>query len=152
MLRPTIEWLTIAMLISGGLFAGGVVPIAWERASAWRTASPADFRADFAHTLARTDRVQPALLVITLLSAIPFAVNLTGTTRALAALSIFGLAVILVGSGAVLVRIQRRLASPRAQLAPADVERLREHWLRGHLVRTILAVACFAFLVAAVAT
>jgi Domain of unknown function (DUF1772) len=145
------EWLAIAMLISGGLFAGGVVPIAWERGPAWRVASPKAFRADFAHTLTRVDRVQPALLVVTLLSAIAFALNATGTARTLSAFSAFGLAVILFGSGAVLVRIQQRLVSPRSELAASDVERLREQWLRGHLLRTILAVACFALLVAAVA-
>ncbi len=29
---------SIAMLISGALFAAGIIPIAWERAPAWRTA------------------------------------------------------------------------------------------------------------------
>ena len=51
---------TIAMLISGALFSGGIVPIAWERAPAWRAADGAAFRVDFADTLRRLDRLQPA--------------------------------------------------------------------------------------------
>jgi hypothetical protein len=47
---------SIMMLISGALFAAGVLPIAWERAPAWRAADHATFRAEFAHTLRRMDR------------------------------------------------------------------------------------------------
>jgi hypothetical protein len=52
------------MVISAGLFAAGVVPITWERAPAWRAADDATFRAEFAHTLRRMDRLQPALLLV----------------------------------------------------------------------------------------
>jgi hypothetical protein len=34
----------ISMLISGGLFAGGVLSIAWERLPAWRRAELPNFR------------------------------------------------------------------------------------------------------------
>jgi hypothetical protein len=51
----------IAMMVSGGLFAGGVMSIAWERVPAWRRTHLPDFRIGFAHTLRRVDRLQPAL-------------------------------------------------------------------------------------------
>jgi hypothetical protein len=35
------------MLIGAALFAAGVVPIAWERAPAWRAADQATFRVEF---------------------------------------------------------------------------------------------------------
>jgi hypothetical protein len=54
----------IAMVINGGLFAGGVGTIAWERVPAWRRMQLADFQVGFAHTLRRVDRLQPALLLI----------------------------------------------------------------------------------------
>ncbi|HET6921485.1 MAG TPA: hypothetical protein VFI46_18775 [Jiangellaceae bacterium] len=92
------EWWAVTMLISSALFAAGVVPIAWERAPAWRTAELSDFRVDFAHTLQRMDRLQPALLVVCLVSTIGFAVSAGGTARALA---------ILAGAGYVMVLLAR---------------------------------------------
>jgi hypothetical protein len=54
------QWWAVPMLLSGGLFVGGVVWIAWERVPAWRATDPVDFRSGFAHTLRRVDRLQPA--------------------------------------------------------------------------------------------
>jgi hypothetical protein len=53
------EWLAIPMLLAGGLFAGGVVVIAWERVPAWLEADVSEFRMAFAYTLRRVDRLQP---------------------------------------------------------------------------------------------
>jgi hypothetical protein len=47
------EWWAVPMLLSGGLFVGGLVTIAWERVPASRTSNPADFRTGFARTLRR---------------------------------------------------------------------------------------------------
>lgn len=64
------DWWAIAMLLSGGLFAGGALSIAWERLPAWNSADPFEFRSAFAHTLQRVDRLQPALAVLGLISTI----------------------------------------------------------------------------------
>jgi hypothetical protein len=142
---------SIMMLISGALFAAGIVPVAWERAPAWRAADHATFRAGFAHTLRRMDRLQPALLLACLASAVGFAVTATGTPRALAVLAASCFAAVLAGSTAGLVPIQRRLTDPRSDLSSADVERLRTRWLGDHLVRTAIALAAFAMLAGAAA-
>jgi len=138
------------MLISAGLFAAGVVSIAWERAPAWRAADPASFRVEFAHTLRRMDRLQPALLLVCLISSVGFAVSASGMARTVAGLAAACLVAVLVGSGAGLVPIQRRLVSIRDRgLNAADVERLRTRWLAGHLIRTAVALGAFALLVVA---
>jgi Anthrone oxygenase len=142
------DWWALPMLITGGLFAGGVVTIAWERIPAWRTADPADFRLAFAHTLRRVDRLQPALLTISLASTAGFALTASGFARTSAALAGGGLLVILVGSAAWLIPIQRRLVA--AQMDQPEVDMLRSQWLRGHLIRT--AVALVALILAIVAT
>jgi len=142
-------WFAITMLVAGGLFAGGVVSIAWERAGTWRVASSLDFRRDFAYTIGRVDKLQPALLVITSLSAGVFAFLTPGLPRLLAATAALGLVAVLVGSVALLVPIQRRIVSQQPELATAEVERLKGMWIRGHLARTAAGVACFAILVAA---
>jgi hypothetical protein len=145
----TDVWAT-SMLISGGLFAGGVVSIAWERLPAWRAAELPDFRVAFAHTLRRVDRLQPALLALCLVSTIGFALGADGPARMPALLAAAGFLAVLVGSGALLVPVQRRLVSAGADLPSPEAERLRRLWLRGHVVRTVVAVAALVLAVVAV--
>jgi len=137
------------MLISGGLFVGGVVSIAWERVPAWRATDLLDFRTGFAHTLRRVDHLQPALLAVCLGSTIGFASSAGGAARTLAALAAGGFLFVLVGSAALLVPIQRRLVASGSEPPSTDAERLRTQWLRGHLVRTAIALACFVLAVVA---
>jgi hypothetical protein len=141
-------WATV-MMVSGGLFAGGVLSIAAERVPAWRRIQLPDFRIGFSHTLRRVDRLQPALLSICLLSTIGFAVTAAGAARTLAVVATAGFLLILIGSVAWLIPIQRTLKAG-TDLPPATVEGLRSRWLRGHLVRTVVGVA--VFIVVAVAT
>ena len=143
------EWWAVAMMISGGLFAGGVVSIALERVPAWRRTDLPDFRTGFAHTLRRVDRLQPALLSICLASTIGFAATTEGTARTLAVLAAAGFLSILGGSVAWLVPIQRNLVRSGSKRPAADVERMRTRWLRGHLIRTVAAVALFIVAVVA---
>jgi hypothetical protein len=145
----TEAW-SIVMLLSAGLFAAGVVPIAYERAPAWRAADPGSFRADFAHTLQRMDRLQPALLLICVISSAAFAVSASGTARTLAGLAASCFIAVLIGSVAGLVPIQRQLVDPRSGQTAADVTRLRTRWLGGHLIRTVVALVAFALVVVAV--
>jgi ABC-type nitrate/sulfonate/bicarbonate transport system permease component len=137
---------SIVMLISGALFIAGVVPIAWERAPAWRAADHATFRVEFAHTLRRVDRLQRALLLV---SSVGFTVSAHGAARTLAGLAAACLVAVLVGSGAGLVPIQRRLVDAGSDRSASDVERLRARWLGGHLIRTAVALSAFVLLVVA---
>jgi Anthrone oxygenase len=94
------------------------------------------------------DRLQPALLVVCLGSTIGFASSTDGAARTLATLAAGGLLVMLVGSVAVLVPIQRRLVASESP-PPSAVEALRARWCGGHLVRTAVALACFVLAVVA---
>lgn len=131
----------IPMLISGGLFAGGVLSIAWERVPVWRKTDFVDFRTAFAYTLRRVDRLQPALLVVFLLSTVGFAVSSGGPARTAALAAAAGLLIVLAGSVAWLVPIQRRLVASGTEQPAPELERLRTQWLRGHLIRTVVAFA-----------
>jgi Domain of unknown function (DUF1772) len=144
----TATW-SVVMLISAGLFVAGVVPIAFERAPAWRAADGARFRLEFAYTLQRMDRLQPALLLICLISSVGFAVSASGAARMLAGLATSCFVAVLIGSVAGLVPVQRRLVDTESGLTTADVERLRTRWLGGHLIRTAVALVAFALLVVA---
>jgi Domain of unknown function (DUF1772) len=143
------QWWAVPMLLSGGLFAGGVAVTAWERVPAWRASDLVEFRTGLAHTLRRVDRLQPAVLLVCLGSTIGFAGSAGGTARTLALVAAGGLLVVLVGSVALLVPVQRRLAASGPAPPSADLERLRARWLGGHLARTAVALACFILGVAA---
>jgi Domain of unknown function (DUF1772) len=143
------EWFEILMLVTGGLFAGGVLLIAWERIPAWRESELSDFRGAFAHTLRRVDRLQPLLLVLALVSTIGFAIAAGGGGRAVAVVAAAGFLVILVGSGAWLVPLQRRLVASGAGEASSELERWRRQWFRGHMIRTVVALVSLALAVVA---
>jgi hypothetical protein len=73
------------MLVSGGLFAGGVSAVAWDRIPAWRPGMPlAEFRTDFAGVVQRADRVQPGLLVVAIVASFGFGSADPGAARILA--------------------------------------------------------------------
>jgi hypothetical protein len=139
----------MSMLVSGGLFAGGVLSIAWERVPVWRKSDFLDFQTAFAHTLRRVDRVQPALLVVCLVSTLGFAVSSGGSARTPALAAAAGLAVVLVGSVAWIVPIQRRLVASETGRPVPELERLRSQWLRGHVLRTAVALVSLILVVVA---
>jgi hypothetical protein len=72
------------MLVSGGLFAGGVTALAWDRVSAWRSMPLDEFRTDFAVVVQRADRVQPELLVVAIVASFGFGLADSGAARILA--------------------------------------------------------------------
>jgi hypothetical protein len=145
------EWFAIPMLLAGGLFAGGVTSIALERIPAWRGAALSDFLPAFAHTLRRVDRIQPALLVVCLVSTIGFAIAAEGTARTSALLAIACLLIVLVGSVAWLVPIQRQLVGATTEQPSRGLERLRSQWLRGHWIRTVVSLIALSLAIVAAA-
>jgi Domain of unknown function (DUF1772) len=138
----------IFMLVSSGLFAGGTL-IAATRIPAWRRMSVADFIPDFARTIVVADKVQPALLLIALVSTVGFALHVEATARSSAMASSLGLIAILVASGAVLVPLQRRIIG--SQALPDGTEAMRDRWLRGHVGRCVFAIVSFVLAVVAAA-
>jgi hypothetical protein len=90
----------------------------------------------------RVDRLQPALLIVCLISTIGFAMSAEDAARPLAGLAAAGFLLVLIGSVAWLVPIQRRLVASGSQQPPAYVEGLRSQWLRGHLIRILSRWPC----------
>jgi hypothetical protein len=137
------------MLLAGALFTGGVTWFAWMRLPAWRGMSSAEFEVDFAESIRRADRVQPALLVATLVASIRFALQAAHIARMLAIVGIAGLILTLVGSGTILVPLQGRIVRTAGRATVEQANAMRRGWLGGHLVRTALALASFTLLVVA---
>ena len=136
------------MLIAGGLFAGGAAAFAWSRVPIWRRMAVPEFVDDFEQTLRWTDKVQPALLVVAVVSATAFAVAADGAARLFAALGASGFIVVLAASLAVLVPLQRRIiAAPPGDAE--DVMAMRLRWFTGNLGRSALSIISFAMTVVA---
>jgi hypothetical protein len=137
------------MLVSAGAFAGGAATFSWSRVPIWRSMEPRRFRYDFSATITRTDKIQPALLVLAILSAIAFAVGAERSASALAWIGAAGFIVTLSASVAVLVPLQRQIIADAGAQRP-DFEAMRARWLQGHLGRSVLSMASFACTVLAV--
>ncbi len=137
------------MLVSAGAFAGGAVTFLWSRVPIWRSMDVGTFGNDFAATISRTDKVQPALLVLAILSALGFALTADGSASAFASVGASGFIVTLVVSVAVLVPLQRRIIA-ESEAGRSDVEAMRARWFRGHLGRSVLSMASFVSTVLAV--
>lgn len=136
------------MLFGAGLFAGGALTFAWSRVPIWRRMPLPQFVDDFAQTLSRTDKVQPALLVTGAASAAAFAATSNGAAAALAVAGAAGLVLALIGSLAVLVPLQRRLVTIGVRDGET-IEEMRARWFRGNLGRSVLATVSFALIAAA---
>ena len=129
------------MVLAGGLFAGAVVNFAWDRLPIWRRMPLAQFIGDFEQTIDIADKVQPAVLVVSIIAAGLFAISTDGLARVLALVAAAGFLAVLVASLAILVPLQRRII--RSQDEPHELEAMRGRWFQGHLGRSVLSVASF---------
>jgi hypothetical protein len=139
------------MLATGGLFAGGVTALAWDRIPAWRNMPLAEFRTDFAGVVQRADRVQPGLLVVAIVASFAFGPADEGAARILALIGASGFLATLIGSVTVLVPLQRRMISSSSSLEAGALERMRHRWFTGHLGRTVVGVTSFLLVASAAA-
>ena len=141
-------WGAVAV-VAGGLFAGGVLSFTWARVPIWRSMEVPRFLPDFAKTIDKADKVQPALLVIATVSAVGFAVSAEETARVLAVVGASGFGVTLIASLAILVPLQRHII--RTGNDPATpIDAMRRRWFQGHLGRTVLSLVSFASVATAV--
>lgn len=53
-----MDFIAFIMIISSGLFTGGVLTIAWDRLPAWKGMSLEAFKADFGRTIRVADILQ----------------------------------------------------------------------------------------------
>jgi protein-L-isoaspartate O-methyltransferase len=137
----------ILMLVMGGLFAGAVANFAWSRVPIWRAMPRAQFVTDFAKSIAVADKVQPALLSLTIVGAVSFALTTDSTARLLAIGTAAGFTVTMLASLAILVPLQRRIIALGAE--SESIEAMRLQWFRGHVGRAVLSVVSLVLAAAA---
>jgi anthrone oxygenase-like protein len=107
------------------------------------------FLPDFARTINTADKVQPALLAVTLAATILLASSADGAERVLALAAVTGFAFVMIASLIFLVPLQRRMIKTGGDSA-ASLDAMKSKWSRGHIGRTVLAIVSFALLVLAV--
>ena len=132
----------ILMLVSAGLFAGSALAFTWARIPIWRTMPLPQYLTDFAETIHRAARVQPALLVVAIVTALAFGMSASAPARTFALIAAAGLLATLIASVAILVPLQRRIIASSPQQADA-IEAMRLRWFNGHRGRSALAAVCF---------
>lgn len=140
----------ILMLISGGLFTG-VALVVTVKCLAWKSMPLKQFKYNFERTVVIADRMQPPLLVSTVIAATFFAFDTTGMAAVLAFIAVVILLLILVTSLAILVPLQKRIIYTDQKVHMAPLEAMRRQWLQGHLGRSGMASMAFTLLIIAAA-
>ena len=139
----------IVALAAGGLFTAAVVYFALVRVPQWRGMEIRSFLPDFERTIDVADKVQPALLTVTIVAGVMLVRSAEGTSEVLAGVALAGFAAIMLASLTIMVPLQRRMI--RLGSDPAvPIGAMRSRWLKGHLGRATLTVASFVLLVLAV--
>lgn len=139
------------MTAAGGLFAGAILLVAVERTNQWRRMPIEQYAIDFRRSLYRVDPLIPILGITSGVGAILFALN-SGRPPLLAwtALGLIGL--IIIGSAVIAEPINAKFRRLPEGRVPDGAEQLRVAWRRFHAIRTLVALAAFALIAAAVAT
>lgn len=130
--------LVFIMIICSGLFTGGVLTITWGRLSVWKKMNSQSFKEDFGHTIRITDKLQPILLVSTILSAGIFSFSQDGIERVLIWAAAGGFALTFLASITILVPLQKRILA-----STESPTHMYAEWQQGHVGRTVLSLLSF---------
>ena len=142
-------WDMVAIAV-GALFTAAVVFFARFRVPQWRVMERTTFLPDFERTINVADKVQPALLVVTIISTVMLSSSTDGSGEIFGWGATTGFILTLLGSLIYLVPLQRRMI--RTGVHPeVPIPAMRSRWIKGHLTRTGVTLASFAMLVVAVA-
>ena len=141
----------VAALVVGALFTTAVVFFASFRVPQWRVMERSTFLPDFERTINVADKVQPTLLVVTIISTAMVSGAIDGSEKVLGWGATTGFVLTLLGSLAYLVPLQRRMIKTGADPA-VPIPEMRSRWIKGHLTRTAVTLGSFALLAVAVVT
>ena len=137
------------MLISCGLWAGGILIFAVERTNLWRRMPVDQYAVDFRRSLLRVDPMMPILGGIAGAAATIFALQRSGAARGLAWAGLGFIVLVLVASITIAEPINAKFRRLPEGQAPQRAERYRTLWRRFHAVRNLAALAALAGLAAA---
>lgn len=131
----------VTMLVTDGLWAGGILFYAVERVNLWARMPLPQYVVDFRRSVYRADPLQPILGILAVVAAIFFAVRAPAPSSAFAWIGVVLIALVIVFSIVFSERINSMFRKRREGDAPPDAEALRVRWRRLHLIRTGPALA-----------
>jgi hypothetical protein len=138
------------MLVSCGLWTGGVLIFAVERTNLWRRMPIDQYAVDFRRSLFRVDPMMPILGVIARAAATIFAIQRSGAAGNLAWVGLGFIVLVVVASIAIAEPINSKFRRLPEGQVPQRADHYRTLWRRFHAVRNLAALAALAFLAAAV--
>ncbi len=137
------------MLVSCGLWAGGILIFAVERTNLWWRMPFDQYAVDFRRSLLRVDPMMPILGAIAGAAAAIFALQRSGAARGLAWAGLGFIVLVVVASLTIGEPINSKFRRLPEGQAPPRAEHYRTLWRRFHAVRNLAALAAFACLAAA---
>ncbi|MGH3763743.1 MAG: DUF1772 domain-containing protein [Pseudonocardiaceae bacterium] len=137
------------MLVSGGLWAGGLLIFAVERTNLWRRMPIEQYALDFRRSLYRVDPLLPILAVLSCAGATAFAIGSNGRAQFLGWTGVALIALVILSSIVIAEPINSKFRGLREGQVPAGAERYRTRWRCFHAIRNIIAIVGFACLAAA---
>ena len=107
------------MLLSGGIWTGGLVTYAVERVSLWRRMPLEEYVVDLRRSLSRADPFQPVIGFVCVAGAVVFALSESGTSETLTWLGTGLVAAVIVWSVVLLGPLNSRVTQlPEGHCAP----------------------------------
>src|SRR5258708_17518367 len=125
------------MLVSCGLWAGGILIFAVERTNLWRRMPIDQYAVDFRRSLFRVDPMMPVLGVIAGAAATIFALQPGGAASGLAWAGLGFIVLVVVASITIAEPINSKFRRLPEGQAPQRAEHYRTVWRRFHAVRII---------------
>jgi uncharacterized membrane protein len=143
--------LTVVLLASSGIFAGGLVMVAGAIVPTFRALPPTAY-VQLHQTLSRyVDRFMPATALLTIVVGLALTWLNTGTVRVLLAAGVLLNVAVAIISQFGNVPLNRKVRSWNPEAPPTGTSDLVKRWRRLHLLRTLAGVlALGVFAVAAV--
>ena len=143
-------WDVVALGV-GALFTTAVAFFASFRVPQWRVMERSTFLPDFERTINVADKVQPALLVVTIIATAMVSSSIDGSEKVFGWGATTGFILTFLGSLVYMVPLQRRMIRTGADPA-VPIPEMRSRWIKGHVTRTALTLGSFALLAVAVLT
>jgi hypothetical protein len=137
------------MLVSCGLWAGGILIFAVERTNLWGRMPIDQYAVDFRRSLLRVDPMMPILGAIAGAAAAIFALQRGGAARGLAWAGLGFIVLVVVASLTIGEPINSKFRRLPEGQAPPRAEHYRTLWRRFHAVRNLAALAALACIAAA---
>ena len=153
--KMKVQRMTIAqisawmMLVSCGLWAGGILIFAVERTNLWRRMPIDQYAVDFRRSLFRVDPMMPILGVIAGAAATIFALQRSGAARGLAWAGLGFIVLVVVASITIAEPINSKFRRLPEGEVPQRAEHYRTLWRRFHAARNLAALAALTCLAAA---